>query len=168
MSTTQRLAQLGIEVPKAATPLGAYRPAVRSGNLVFTAGQLPLDSGKLLARGLVVETPDQSVHDGWVVDSATVDIATARKCARQAALNALAAASAVVSLDKISQVVKVVGFVAGEPGFVSHPQVVDGASEFLVDVFGQAGSHARSAVGVASLPKNSPVEIELVLEVADQ
>lgn len=133
--------------------MAAYVPAVRSGALVFTAGQLPLRGGTLLATGLV---------------GVDVDEATAAACARQCALNALAAvAGEIGDLDRVVRVVKLVGFVAGGPGFTNHPAVVNGASELMGLAFGEAGRHARSAVGVASLPLGAPVEVELVVEVAD-
>ncbi len=148
----QRLVELGIALPTVVPPLAAYVPAVRSGAYVFTAGQLPMVDGVLLATGRV---GDQ------------VDEATAVACARQCALNALAAIDAEVGLDTVLRVVKVVGFVACSPGFTAHPAVVNGASQLLGDVFGDAGRHARSAVGVASLPLGAPVEVEMVVEVGD-
>lgn len=163
-----RLAAMGRELPAAATPLASYVPAVRTGALVFTAGQLPLIDGELLARGLVLDNADETVVDGWVVDQGFVDVDSARECAAVAALNAIAAVGTVIDdLDRITRIVKVTGYVAAAPGFVSHPQVINGASELLAAVWGASGAHARSAVGVASLPLSSPVEIELVVEVAD-
>jgi enamine deaminase RidA (YjgF/YER057c/UK114 family) len=147
---TERLAELGIELPKVAAPVAAYVPAVRSGDLVFTSGQLPTVAGELLARGLV---------------GTAVDPDQAKELARTCALNALAAVDSVVGLDAVVRVVKVVGFVASAPGFTGQPGVVNGASELLGDVFGDAGQHARSAVGVAVLPLDAPVEVELVVEV---
>ncbi|MBN9605201.1 MAG: RidA family protein [Actinomycetales bacterium] len=147
-----RLAELGLELPAVATPAGAYVPAVVSGNLVFTAGQLPLQGGALPATGKV---------------GAEVAPEDAAGFARVCALNALAAAeSAIGSLDRVTRVVKVVGFVASAPGFTGQPGVMNGASELLGEVFGEAGRHARSAVGVAVLPLDAPVEVELVLEFA--
>jgi len=147
-----RLAELGIEIPEVAAPLAAYVPAVRSGDLVFTAGQLPLVKGELMAAGVV---------------GADVDPDTAAACARQCALNALAAVASVVDdLSKVARVVKVVGFVASTAEFTGQPAVVNAASSVLREVFGDAGVHARSAVGVASLPMGAPVEVELVVEVA--
>jgi enamine deaminase RidA (YjgF/YER057c/UK114 family) len=149
-----RLAELGLTLPDVAAPLASYVPAVRSGSLVYTSGQLPLVSGSLLATGKV------GVGDGLV------DPAEAAGLARTAALNALAAVRALVGdLDDVVRVVKVVGFVASDPAFTGQPAVINGASELLGAVFGDAGVHARSAVGVAVLPLDSPVEVELVVEV---
>jgi enamine deaminase RidA (YjgF/YER057c/UK114 family) len=128
-----------------------YLPAVRTGSLVFTAGQVPLVDGTVVATGKV---------------GAGIDAETARQLARTCALNALAAVDALVGLDSVTRVVKVVGFVASAPGFTGQPAVVDGASDLLGEVFGEAGAHARSAVGVAELPLGAPVEVELVVEVA--
>lgn len=150
MDVAARLAELGLTLPEAPAPLASYVPAVRSGNLVFTAGQLPLADGALPATGVV---------------GVDVDVATATACARQCALNAIAAVGTVVGLDTVVRVVKVVGFVASAPDFTGQPGVLNGASELLGDVFGEAGRHARSAVGVASLPLGAPVEVELVVEV---
>ena len=147
----QRLAALGLEVPDVAAPVAAYVPAATSGSLVFTAGQLPLRSGELIAEGVVgrAVTPDE-----------------ATMCAQQCALNAIAAIKAEVGdLDRVRRVVKVVVFVASAPDFTGQPQVANGASELLGEVFGEAGKHARSAVGVAVLPLGAPVEVELVVEV---
>lgn len=147
-----RLAALGIDLPPVAAPLAAYVPAVSSGPYVYTAGQLPLRDGVLLATG----------HVGVEVDAPT-----AKACARQCALNALAAVRAEVGdLDRVRRVVKVVGYVAASPDYTAHPDVVNGASELLAEVFDDAGVHARSAVGVASLPMGAPVEVELVVDVA--
>jgi enamine deaminase RidA (YjgF/YER057c/UK114 family) len=147
-----RLGELGLELPKAAAPMAAYVPAVRSGNLVFTAGQLPWRDGALVATGKV---------------GAEVDSALAKEAARFCALNALAAVRSVTgNLSMVTQVVKVVGFVASTPDFTGQPGVVDGASELIGAVFGEAGAHARSAVGVASLPADTPVEVELIVAVA--
>jgi enamine deaminase RidA (YjgF/YER057c/UK114 family) len=140
----------GLELPDPPAALGSYVPAVRAGSLVFTAGQLPLQGGVLLAAGTV---------DG------TVDVPTAKTCAARAALNALAAASTVCDLDDVTAVVKVTGYVASGPAFTSQPAVVDGASEVVLAAFGTRGRHARAAVGVASLPMGAPVEVEMVLEV---
>ena len=147
---TERLRELGLELPAVATPAGAYLPARRSGSLVFTAGQLPLVDGVLPVTGKV---------------GAEVDPDTAYGLARTCALNALSAAASVVGLDAITGVVKVVGFVASAPGFTGQPKVINGASDLLGEVFGAAGRHARSAVGVSELPMNTPVEVELVVEV---
>lgn len=148
-----RLAELGLSLPAVAAPAGAYLPAVRAGQLVFTAGQLPLVDGVLSATGLV--------------GGAGVDPTVARQLAARCALNALTAVATVVDLSTVVRVVKVVGYVASAPDFTSQPAVIDGASELLVAVFGDAGRHARSAVGVASLPRNSPVEVELVVAIAE-
>jgi enamine deaminase RidA (YjgF/YER057c/UK114 family) len=147
---TERLRELGLELPAVATPAGAYLPARRSGSLVFTAGQLPMVDGVLPVTGKV---------------GAEVDPDTAYGLARTCALNALSAAASVVGLDAITGVVKVVGFVASAPGFTGQPKVLNGASDLLAEVFGAAGRHARSAVGVSELPMNTPVEVELVVEV---
>lgn len=146
-----RLAELGIELPPVAAPVAAYLPAVRTGNLVYTSGQLPTAGGALPATGQV---GDQ------------VSSEQAAQYARTCALNALAAVHALVGIDSVVRVVKVVGFVASAPGFGGQPAVVNGASELLGQVFGEAGRHARSAVGVAELPMNAPVEVELIVEVA--
>ncbi len=151
MSTPeQRLAELGLEIPEVATPVAAYVPALRSGQLVFTAGQLPLRSGELLATGKV---------------GAEVTPEEAFACAQQCALNAIAAVNAEVGdLSLVQRVVKVVVFVASAPDFTGQPQVANGASELFGNVFGDAGRHARSAVGVAALPLNAPVEVEVIVE----
>ena len=152
MSHEQRLAELGITLPDVVPPLAAYVPAGRSGAHVFTAGQLPLVDGELLAAGLV---------------GADVSVEQAQACARQCALNALAAVrSETGSLDAVARVVKATVFVASAPGFTGQPGVANGASELLGEVFGDAGRHARSAVGVSALPIGAPVEVELVVEVA--
>lgn len=150
MSWSGRLAELGLVLPPVATPAGAYLPAVRSGSLVFTAGQLPLVDGALAATGKL---------------GAEIGAERGRELARICALNALAAVDGVVGLDEVVRVVKVVGFVASAPGFTAQPTVLNGASELLGAVFGEAGAHARSAVGVAELPLGAPVEVELVVEV---
>ncbi len=153
MTASQRLRDLGIDLPQVAAPAGAYLPAVRSGSLVFTAGQLPIQDGRLLATGKV---------------GAEVDTDAAAVLARSAALNALAAVHSVVGIDSVRRVVKVTGFVASAPGFTAQPAVVDGASALFGEVFGAGGGHARSAVGVAELPKNAPVEIEIVVEISPE
>jgi enamine deaminase RidA (YjgF/YER057c/UK114 family) len=153
-TATQRLAELGLELPVPPKPVAAYVPAVRTGALVFTSGQLPFVDGELAAVGLVAEGSDQ------------VPPERARELAATAALNALAVLDAEVGLDAVVRVVKLVGYVASAPGFTGQPGVVDGASELLADVFGDAGRSARSAVGVAMLPLGSPVEVELVVEVS--
>jgi enamine deaminase RidA (YjgF/YER057c/UK114 family) len=147
---SDRLAELGIALPAVAAPAGAYIPARRAGSLVFTAGQVPFVDGTLAATGKV---------------GADVTPELAYDLARTCALNALAAIDALVGLDTVSGVVKVVGFVASAPGFGGQPGVVNGASDLLGEVFGDAGKHARSAVGVAELPLNAPVEVELIVEV---
>jgi enamine deaminase RidA (YjgF/YER057c/UK114 family) len=148
---SERLAELGLSLPPVVAPLAAYLPAVRVGDLVFSSGQLPIVDGALVAVGKV---------------GAEVSVEVATDCARLAALNALAAvAGEAGELDAISRIVKVVIFVASEPTFTGQPQVGNGASQLLQDVFGDAGRHARSAVGVASLPLDAPVEVELVVAV---
>jgi enamine deaminase RidA (YjgF/YER057c/UK114 family) len=147
-----RLAELGLVLPAVAAPAGAYVPAVVTGNLVFTAGQLPFVDGALPATGKV---------------GSAVTAEEAARLTRQAALNALAAAAdAIGSLDRVTRVVKAVVFVNSAPGFTAQPTVANGGSELLGEVFGDAGRHARSAVGVAELPLDSPVELELILEFA--
>ena len=145
-----RLRELGLELPAVAEPAGAYVPATRAGNLIFTAGQLPLEAGELRTTGKVGDAVSQ--EEAYVA---------ARRCA----LNALAAAAAEAGgLDRINRVVKVTGFVASAPGFNAQPQVLNGASELIGEVFGEAGLHARSAVGVAELPLDAPVEVEIVAQ----
>ncbi|BBY75051.1 LysR family transcriptional regulator [Mycolicibacterium parafortuitum] len=148
---SERLAELGIELPQAVAPLAAYVPAVRTGNLVYTAGQLPISGGELQATGKVGAdvSPDDAKH-----------------LARQCALNALAAVHALAGIDSVVKIVKVVGFVASAPGFDGQPGVINGASELFGEIFGEAGAHARSAVGVSELPRNAPVEVEVIVEVA--
>jgi enamine deaminase RidA (YjgF/YER057c/UK114 family) len=146
-----RLAELGLSLPPVAVPVAAYVPAVRTGDLVYTSGQLPMVAGQLQATGLV---------------GAAVTAEQAKELARTCALNALAAVDSVVGLDNVVRVVKVVGFVASAPGFTGQPGVVNGASELLGAVFGEAGRHARSAVGVAVLPLDAPVEVEVIVEVS--
>ena len=150
MSIQSKLAELGLTLPDAAAPVAAYVPAVRTGNLVFTAGQLPLVDGKIPFIGKVGSdvTPEQ-----------------AKDMAQICALNALAAISLVADIDQIERVVRVGGFVNGVPGFVSIPQVINGASELLIELFGEVnGKHARTAIGVAELPLNAPVEVEMVVQ----
>ncbi|WP_022918363.1 RidA family protein [Ruania albidiflava] len=155
MSVAQRLAELGLTLPDVVPPVAAYVPAVRQGDLVYTAGQLPIIDGQLPAVGKVGDGPG------------LVDPGTAHDLARQAALNGLAAAVSLVGdVEKVRRVVKVVGFVASDPAFTTQPQVINGASQVLQEIFGDAGVHARSAVGVAVLPMDAPVEVELILEVA--
>lgn len=137
-------------LPPVAAPAGVYLPAVRTGSLVFTAGQLPLVEGVLAATGKL---------------GSQIDAAQGQQLARTCMLNALAAVDGLVGLDAVLRVVKVVGFVASAPGFTAQPAVLNGASELLGEVFGGAGAHARSAVGVAELPMGAPIEVELVVEV---
>lgn len=151
MTVADRLAELGLALPSVVPPVAAYVPAVRSGALVFTSGQLPMVDGQLAAVGKV---------------GALVSPEQAKELARTCALNALAAIDALVGLDSVVRVVKVVGFVASVPEFTGQPAVINGASELLGEVFGDAGAHARSAVGVAALPLDAPVEVELIVEVA--
>lgn len=147
----ERLAELGLTLPEVVPPLAAYQPTARSGNLVFTAGQLPARDGAMVATGKL--GAEVSEEEGYA-------------CARQCALNALAAVAAEVGgLSAVKRVVKAVVFVASTPDFTAQPKVANGASELLGEVFGDAGRHARSAVGVASLPLDVPVEVELVVEV---
>lgn len=148
-----RLAELGLTVPEVAKPVAAYVPAVRTGSYVYTSGQLPMVAGALAATGKV---------------GAEVSAEDAKALAATCALNAIAAVKSIVGdLDKVVRVVKVVGFVASTPDFTGQPGVVNGASELLGAAFGEAGVHARSAVGVAVLPLDAPVEVEIVVEVAD-
>ena len=154
MSTDVRakLAELGLTLPVAALPIAAYVPAVRTGNIVFTAGQLPLVDGAMAETGKT---------------GGDVSVERAKELAQICALNALAAVALVADINKIVKVVRVVGYVNGIVGFVNHPAVVNGASELFVHIWGDAGKHARSAIGVAELPLNSPVEIELTVEISD-
>jgi enamine deaminase RidA (YjgF/YER057c/UK114 family) len=145
-----RLSELGIELPPVVKPVAAYVPAVQTGNLVYTAGQLPIVAGALTVTGKV---------------GSAVTPEVAKTLARICALNALAAVHSSVGIDAVTRVVKVVGFVASAPGFHGQPGVVNGASELFGEVFGEAGAHARSAVGVAELPLDAPVEVELIVEV---
>jgi enamine deaminase RidA (YjgF/YER057c/UK114 family) len=149
---TERLAALGLDLPAVVAPLAAYVPAVRTGDLVYTSGQVPMVDGELAASGKV---------------GAGISPDAAKGLARLCALNALAAVDALTGLDSVVRVVKVVGFVASAEGFTGQPGVVNGASELLGEVFGTAGQHARSAVGVTELPLGAPVEVELIVEVRD-
>ena len=151
MSASIRLGELGVVLPQVAAPLAAYVPAVRTGNLVYTSGQLPLEAGKLARTGKVGD--EVSPEEG-------------KAMARICALNALAAVNALVGVDAVKQVVKVVGVVASAPGFNGQPGVINGASELLAEVFGDKGVHARSAVGVSELPLDAPVEVEMIVEVS--
>lgn len=149
----KRLAELGFELPEVAAPVAAYVPAVRDGDHVHTSGQLPMVAGRLPLTGKV---------------GAEVSAEQASELARTCALNALAAIKSVIGdLDRVTRVVKVVGFVASNPSFTAQPGVVNGASHLLGDVFGDAGVHARSAVGVAVLPLDAPVEVEITVAVRD-
>lgn len=146
-----RLSELGIEIPRAQQPVGAYVPAIMAGNLIFSSGQLPMINGALKWRGKVGKE---------------VSLEEACDAARVCAVNCLAAFQALLgNLDRIKQIVKVTGYVASAPGFTQQPKVVNGASELLVSVFGENGRHARSAVGVAELPLDAPVEVEVVAEI---
>ena len=150
-SPEERLAELGLSIPEMVRPMAAYVPTVRSGSFVYTAGQLPIVNGQLPRTGKV---------------GAEVSTEDARELAQQCALNALAAIKAEIGdLAAVTRVVKVVGFVASAPDFYDQPEVINGASELLGAVFGSAGQHARSAVGVAVLPRNAPVEVEVIVEV---
>lgn len=151
MSHLARLKELGYSLPPVVKPLASYVPATRVGTQVWTSGQLPLVDGALPVTGKVggAVTPEQAAD-----------------AARTAVLNALAAVDAEVGLDNVTRVLKVVGFVASDPNFVEQPAVINGASDFIGELFGEAGNHARSAVGVAVLPKDAPVEIELIVEVS--
>lgn len=147
---TRKLDQLGLELPTVVPPVANYVPAVRTGAFVYTSGQLPMVDGALAATGKV---------------GAEVTAEQAAELARTCALNALAAVDGLVGIDSVVKVVKVVGFVASAPGFSGQPGVLNGASDVLGEIFGDAGVHARSAVGVSELPLNAPVEVELVVEV---
>ncbi|MFB3890472.1 MAG: RidA family protein [Phycisphaerae bacterium] len=174
MAILERIRELGLELPATAAPLGAYVPAVRTGNLVFTSGQLPIQAGTLIATGKV---------------PAQVSLETAQACARQAALNALAAAASVTGggaggshagasaasasgvgatsgIEKIARIIRLNVFVNSSPGFTDQAKVANGASELLVKVFGDAGRHTRCAIGASDLPLNAPLELDLVVEVA--
>jgi enamine deaminase RidA (YjgF/YER057c/UK114 family) len=151
VTARERLAELGIELPPVTPPVAAYIPAVQTGNHVYVSGQVPVAGGEVLAVGKV---------------GAEVTPERAKELAARCALNGLAAVDALVGLERIVRVVKVVGFVASAEGFTGQPGVINGASEFLVDVLGEAGRHARSAVGVAELPLGVPVEVEMIVEVS--
>ena len=150
MTVTERLSELGITLPAVAAPVAAYVPAIRVGDQVWTSGQLPFVDGKLPAVGKL---------------GADITVEQGADYARQAALNALAAVDALVGIHNVKRVLKIVGFVASTDGFVEQPAVVNGASNLIGEIFGEAGAHARSAVGVAELPLSSPVEIEIIVEV---
>ena len=152
-SPESRLAALGLTLPKVSRPLAAYVPAVLTRGYVYTSGQIPVVEGQLLATGKV---------------GAEIGAGEASALARTCALNALAALASVTGgLDAVRRIVKVTGFVASDPGFTQQAQVINGASELLIEVFGEAGRHARSAVGMAVLPLDAPVEVELIAEVRD-
>ena len=151
MSAKDRLAELGLELPPVTPPVAAYVPAVLTGNHVYVSGQVPIVNGALLATGKV---------------GAAVTAEQAKELAARCALNGLAAVDALVGLDRVTRVVKVVGFVASAEGFTGQPAVINGASELLGAVFGDAGKHARSAVGVAELPLGVPVEVEMIVEIS--
>lgn len=144
-----KLAELGLTLPEVVKPVAAYVPAVRTGNLVFTAGQLPMVDGKLPIAGKV---------------GGPVSVEQGKEMAQNCALNALAAVATVANIDDIVRVVRVVGYVNSAPGFINHPGVVNGASELFVHIWGESGKHARSAIGVAELPLDTPVEVELTVE----
>jgi len=152
VSVRERLKELGLSVPLAAKPVAAYLPASRTGNLIFTAGQLPMRDGSLVKEGKVG-------HE--------VTVEEAKNLAQLCALNCLAAVETITPIEKITRIIRVVGYVNGVSGFTSQPAVMNGASELFVALWGEAGKHARSAVGVAELPLNSPIEVELTVEVAD-
>ena len=149
-SPQERLAELGLRLPDVAAPVAAYEPAVQSGKHVYVSGQLPSVDGKLLATGKV---------------GANVPAEQGKDLAERCAINALAAIDALVGLENVVKVVKVTGFVASAPGFTDQPTVINGASELFLSVFGEAGRHSRSAVGVAELPRDAPVEVEVIVEV---
>jgi enamine deaminase RidA (YjgF/YER057c/UK114 family) len=148
-----RLAELGLELPPLTPPLAAYVPAIQTGPHVYVSGQVPMVDGQLLESGKV---------------GAEVTPERAKELAARCALNALAAIDSLVGLDRVARVVKVVGFVASAPGFTGQPGVINGASELFAEVFGDAGRHARSAVGVAELPLGAPVEVEVIVEISDR
>ena len=153
MSAAERLAALGLTLPPVTAPVAAYVPAVRTGAYVYVSGQVPVADGKLVGAGKV---------------GGEVSAEDAAQMARTCALNAIAAAAAAAGgLAAIRRIVKVTGFVASAPGFTGQPQVINGASELLIEVFGEDGKHARSAIGVAELPLNAPVEVEMIAEVGD-
>jgi len=153
VTTIDRLSELGITLPAVAAPVAAYVPAVRTGDQVWTSGQLPFVDGQLAATGKV---------------GAEVSAEDAEQYARAAALNALAAVDALVGIDNVTRVLKVVGYVASAEGFSGQPAVINGASNLMGEVFGRAGEHARAAVGVAELPMGAPVEVEIIVEVAGE
>ena len=145
-----RLKEMGLAIPVAPTPVASYLPAIRTGNLVFTSGQLPVVQGQLMKKGKVGQE---------------LEVVEAKALARVCALNCLAAIATVVKLNEISRIIRIVGYVHAADGFTAHPAVVEGASELLIEIWGESGKHARSSVGVAGLPLDSPIEIELVVEI---
>ena len=152
MDVRAKLAEIGLTLPVAAKPVAAYVPAIRTGNIVFTAGQLPLVDGKIPATGKV---------------GGPVSVDDAKELAKVCALNCLAAVETVADVNKIVKIVRVVGYVNGVAGFVSQPAVINGASELFLHIWGDTGKHARSAIGVAELPLDAPVEVELTVEITD-
>ena len=150
MSIQNKLEALGLKLPVAPKPVAAYIPAVRTGNLIFVSGQLPFENGELKTKGLL---------------GAGVTLEQGQEAARVAILNGLAVVASLVDLDSVQRIVKISGFVASTPDFFDHPKVINGASELLVELFGDKGQHARAAVGMAALPLNAPVEIEMIVEV---
>ena len=152
MNLRGHLKELGLSIPVAAKPVAAYLPATRTGNLIFTAGQLPMRDGSLVREGKVGQE---------------VTIEEAKELARLCALNCLAAVETLLPIEKITRIVRVVGYVNGVSGFISQPAVMNGASELFVALWGESGKHARSAIGVADLPLNAPIEVELTVEVVD-
>jgi enamine deaminase RidA (YjgF/YER057c/UK114 family) len=146
----EKLSSLGLKIPVAARPVAAYVPAIRTGNLIFTAGQLPLVNGQMVATGKVGQE---------------VDVEQAKKLAEVCALNCLAAVETIVPIERIFRIVRVVGYVNGTAGFTNQPAVINGASELFLNLWGDSGKHARSALGVAELPLNAPVEVELTVEI---
>jgi enamine deaminase RidA (YjgF/YER057c/UK114 family) len=154
MTPEAKLRALGLELPPAPKPVGSYVPAVRSGNLVFVSGQLPMKDGELMTQGHV---------------AAEVSLEDAQACARQAALNALAAVAAEIGgIEHVARIVRVTGYVASAPGFTDQALVLNAASDLLAGIFGEAGRHSRIAVGAAELPLGAPVELELVVETQPQ
>ena len=152
MDVRAKLSEIGLTLPVAAKPVAAYVPAIRTGNIVFTAGQLPLVDGKIPATGKV---------------GGPVSVDDAKELAKVCALNCLAAVETVADVNKIVKIVRVVGYVNGVAGFVSQPAVINGASELFLHIWGDTGKHARSAIGVAELPLDAPVEVELTVEITD-
>ena len=150
MTIAVRLKELGISIPPASPPVAAYIPAVKTGEYVYTSGQLPMKDGQLTSSGKL--GTDVTVDEGY-------------QAARLCAINCLAALNTVSSIEEIVQVVKVTGFVNSSPGFTNQPQVMNGASELLKEIFGDIGVHARSAVGMAELPRNASVEVEMIFKV---